>query len=149
MMERLTLSRIILGIGLLVGLGSFWQTVSHIGNPLYLLPFNSPEGSEHGWYHFFREICADVAMMTVFILVFVGSDEFRTRQTWWLTFILMVGYYAPFWIGGLFLVALSAPSTTANVVHIAMATFAFAALFIGRPAFLKSTAPIQVDKQLV
>jgi hypothetical protein len=143
MIDRLTLSRTMLVIGLLVGLGSWWQTVGHIGNPLYLLPANSPEGSEHGWYHFFREACSDVAMMTVFIVSFFGSAEFRTRQTWWLVLILMVGYYASFWIGSPFLAALSAPSTIANLIHVGMASFAFAALLVGRPAFFESTTVLR------
>jgi len=48
----------------------------------------------------------------------------------------MLGYYAPFWIGQPFVPALSAPNAIANVIHIVMAALAFAALFVGRSAFV-------------
>jgi hypothetical protein len=51
--------------------------------------------------------------------------------------VLMLGYYAPFWIGEPFLPELSAPNNAAAIVHIVMALFAFSALFVARPSFNK------------
>jgi hypothetical protein len=56
--------------------------------------------------------------------------------------VLMLGYYAPFWIGEPFLPALSAPNTPAAIVHIAMALFTCVAIFAARP-FFRSTEDVK------
>ncbi len=101
-----------------------------------MLPASFPLGPTHAWYHVFREVGKDVAEMAVFLAVFFGHPSLRTRGTWWLILVLMLGYYAPFWIGQPFVPALSAPNAIANVIHIVMAALAFAALFVGRSAFV-------------
>ena len=95
-----------------------------------------PLGATHGWYHVFREICGDVAKVVVFLFLFFGSARWRTPATWWIGFILMLGYYAPFWIGEPFLPALSAPIPIAGWTHVAMASFAFFGLAFARLSFL-------------
>jgi len=136
MTGRLTLTRVLLAAGLLVGLVSWWESVGHIGSPAFMLPATFPLGPTHGWYHVFREVCKDVAEMVVFLAVFFGPPSLRTRGTWWLILVLMLGYYAPFWIGEPFLPALSAPNMIAHVIHSVMAALALAALFVGRSAFV-------------
>jgi hypothetical protein len=139
---RLTLARTFLVIGLLIGLMSWTESVGHIGNADFLVPAY-PLGATHAWYHVFREVCGDVAKMAVFVLLFFGREGWRLPITWEICLILMLGYYAPFWIGEPFLTALSAPIPIAGWAHVAMATFAFLGLALARPAFLlpKRTQP--------
>ena len=134
MTPRLTIARLFLALGLGIGLLSWSESAGHIGNANFLVR-NYPLGATHSWYHVFREVCGDVAKMAVFLLLFFGSAQWRTPVTWWVGLILMLGYYAPFWIGEPFLPALSAPNTAASTVHILMAVLAFAALGLAGPVF--------------
>jgi hypothetical protein len=118
----LIIARIFLIVGLGVGLLSWRESVGHIGNPDFRVDAY-PLGATHSWYHVFREVCGDAAKMAVFLLLFFGSARWRTPVTWWIGLVLMLGYYAPFWIGEPFLSALSAPNTPAAIVHIVMALF--------------------------
>ena len=121
--------------GLAIGLVSWRESVAHLGDPSFVLPPGFPEGTKHAQYHVFREVCGDVAKMAVFLLVFFGPARYRTPQTWRIVLILMIGYYAPFWVGKPFLRELSAPNRVASAAHVAMAAFAFAALLTSRPRF--------------
>ena len=132
---RLRIARALLVAGLGVRMLSWRETVGHVGNPDFLVQA-FPLGPTHSWYRVFRETCGDVAKMAVFLLLFFGTPPWRTSATWWVGFILMLGYYAPFWVGEPFLSALSAPNRTAAIVHVFMALFAFAGLFIARPIFI-------------
>ncbi|WP_333836046.1 hypothetical protein [Novosphingobium sp.] len=138
MMTRLHIARVLLVIGLGVGLLSWRESVGHIGNADFLTPAY-PFGATHGWYHVFREVCGDVAKMVVFLLLFFGAARWRTPVTWWIGLVLMLGYYAPFWIGEPFLPALSAPNLPAQVIHVAMVALSLAALIVARPSFFTPT----------
>ena len=135
--SRLSWARIFLALGLAIRLGSRWETVTHIGNPDYVLPTDFPEGSTHAWYHAFREVCGDAAHMAIFLVVFFGPSRARTPAIWWIILVLMLGHYTPFWIGEPFLPALSAPNATASSIHILMAGFAFLGLFLARSTFMQ------------
>jgi hypothetical protein len=139
-MNRLLSSRTLLLLGLGIGLISFSGTISHIGDPNYLLVAGIEEGEPiirtHAWYHALREAAGDVAAMAILLLVFFGPERFRTPQTWLISLLLMVGYYAPFWIGAPFSEGLASPSWEAEIVHIIMAALSGAALVVGRPIFL-------------
>jgi uncharacterized membrane protein (DUF485 family) len=133
-------ARILPIVGLCVGLLNWRESVGHIGNPDFRVNAY-PLGATHRWYHVFREVCGNAAKMAVFVLLFFGSARWRTPVTWWIGFVLMLGY-APFWIGEPFLSALSAPNTPAAIVHIVMALFTCAALFAARPVF-RSTEDVK------
>ena len=133
----LQLARILLALGLAIGLLSWKESVNHIGNPNFLV-LSYPLGPAHSWYHVFREACGDVAKMTVFLLVFFGPSRWRIPITWWTCFALMLGYYAPFWIGAPWLPELVAPNRFANAVHAGMAVFAFLGLIVGWRSFHES-----------
>ena len=137
MRRPLTIARALLVIGLGVGLLSWRESVGHIGNANFLTPAY-PLGATHGWYHVFREVCGDVAKMVVFLLLLFRSAQWRTPATWWIGLILMLGYYAPFWIGEPVLPALSAPTTPAAITHVVMTLFTLGALFVARPAFTQT-----------
>jgi hypothetical protein len=94
--RRLIAARILLVSGLLVGLGSWKETIGHVGDPRYMLLPGFAEGATHAWYHAFRGSCCDVAQMIVFLIVFFAPSRFRTRETWLMLLVLMLGYYSPF-----------------------------------------------------
>ncbi|USQ71715.1 hypothetical protein NF552_00140 [Roseomonas mucosa] len=133
--RRLLTPRLLLVAGIGVGLLSWRETVGHVGDPDFLVD-RYPLGASHAWYHAFREACGDVAKMAVFLLTFFGPSGWRTPITWWIVLILMLGYYAPFWIGEPFLPALSAQNLPAQIIHLVMAALAFAALILARPSFV-------------
>ncbi len=132
--QRLMVSRVLIALGTGIGLLSWKESVDHIGSPDFLVPAYAL-GVTHSWYHVFREVCGDVAKMAVLLLLFFGSARWRTPATWWIGLVLMLGYYAPFWIGTPFLSALTAPNGTAEAIHVAMALFAAAALMLAWPCF--------------
>lgn len=134
MVSRLNIARAALAAGLAVGLLSWKESAGHVGAEDFLVPAY-PLGATHAWHHVFREVCGDVAKMAVFILLFFGPSPWRTPATWWIGLILMLGYYAPFWIGDPFLPALSAPIPVEGWIHLAMALLAFGGLGLARPAF--------------
>lgn len=133
-MNKLVIARIALALGLGIGLISFSATVGHIGNDQYLLVAGS-EDATHAWYHALREATGDVASMIILLGIFFGPAAWRTRTTWVICLIIMVGYYAPFWIGAPFSSALAAPNLGAEIVHIVMALLPFSALALARPSF--------------
>lgn len=137
---RIISARALLLVGLGIGLLSWRESVGHIGNADFVVPAYRLSLT-HSWYHVFREVCGDVAKMAVLLLIFFGSSRWRTPVTWRIGLILMLGYYAPFWIGEPFLPALAAPNTPAAIIHIVMALFAFAALLLARSSFHLSEDP--------
>lgn len=137
---RLTTAQALLLASLGVGLLSWRETVGHVGSPDFLLD-RYPLGPTHAWYHAFREACGDVAKMAVLLLIFFGPHRWRTSFAWWTSLILMLGYYAPFWLGEPFLPALSAPNLPAQIIHLAMAVLSAAALIVARPSFVTPAEP--------
>ena len=147
MISRLTLARTLLVVGLAVGLLSWRESVGHIGQADFLVPAY-PLGDTHSWYHVFREACGDVAKMAVFLLLMFGPGRWRIPVTWWIGLILMLGYYAPFWIGMPFLPALSAPNLVAEAIHVGMALFAIGGWLVARPLFEQSATEHGVRQAL-
>jgi len=137
-MNKLTLGRVLLLIGLGIGLIAWWTTFIHIGDPDYVLVESSPAVSTHPWHHNFREVMGDLAAMAVFLLIFFGAERYRTKETWLITLILMIGYYAAFWVGTPFLPELASDRWTGEIVHIGMTVFSLAGLFIAKSEFRNS-----------
>lgn len=134
-MNTLTIGRILLGIGIVIGLISWWTTLIHIGDPAYVLIDASPAASTHPWHHNFREVTGDLAAMIVFLLIFFGPVRFRTPESWTLALILMVGYYAAFWVGTPFLPELGSDTWRGEAIHIGMSAFSVAGLLVAKSAF--------------
>ncbi|MCH8137123.1 MAG: hypothetical protein IIB77_14200 [Proteobacteria bacterium] len=134
-MSRLTIARILIAIGLVVGIESLWATFGHIGDPLFTLPEAFGGGTTHAWYHVLRETMGDIGTIAVLILLFFGPAKFRNASTWWVALILMIGYYSPFWVGMPFNSALAAPTIEAEIRHIVQAAIPLFALFLARKDF--------------
>jgi hypothetical protein len=132
---RLNVARVLVVTGFTIGLTSFSATFSHIGDPNYLLPPAFENGETHGWYHALREVMGDVAAMGVVLFVFFGKPEDRTPATWWICLALVVGYYAPYWVGLPFNPALGAPNFAAEVSHILQALAVVSGVLVARREF--------------
>ena len=130
------MSRVLILLGFSVGSISWGYTVSHIGDDTYLLLSEFKLGATHAWYHAFREAAGDLSSMIIVLFIFFGPTSARTGFTWLICFILMVGYYAPFWVGMPFLPELSAPNLSAELTHISMALLAVSGLILARRSFL-------------
>lgn len=135
-MSRLTIARVLIAIGLVVGIESLWATFGHIGDPLFTLPAAFGGGTKHAWYHALREAMGDIGTIAVLILLFFGPAKFRNSSTWWVALILMIGYYSPFWVGMPFNSALAAPTLEAEIRHIVQAAIPLSALFLARKDFV-------------
>jgi hypothetical protein len=134
-MTRINIGRTLVLIGFLVGLTSLWSTFSHISNPNYLLPAIYDNGPGHARYHALREVFGDLAAMAVVLWVFFGKLRYRSVHGWWVCFIVLIGYYAPYWAGIPFDAELAAPSLAAEVSHSVQALAAFSGLFVARKEF--------------
>ncbi len=134
-LNKLVASRILIVVGFLVGWESLYQTFSHIGDPLFMISPDHPGGADHSWYHVLREGVGSVATICLVLVVFFGKDWFRTRATWYLTLIALIGYYAPFWVGAPFNPALAAPTWDAELRHILQAAIPLSGLFLARKTF--------------
>ena len=139
-MSKLTIARILITIGMIIGIESLRATFGHIGDPLFTLPEEFGGGTTHAWYHALREAMGDIGTITVIFLVFFGAASFRTSATWWVCLILMIGYYSPFWVGMPFNSALAAPTLEAELRHIAQAAIPLIGLFLARKDFVGESA---------
>ncbi|MFT7459790.1 MAG: hypothetical protein ACI909_002473 [Planctomycetota bacterium] len=129
-MNHLIIGRVLIIAGFLLGLTSLYPTVSHIGDPEFLLA--GGDVLDHGYYHFFREVGGDVAAMMVIIYFLFTSSHNRTPATWLMCFIVALGYYAPYWIGMPFNDVLGAPHMSAEISHILQAALVFTGLWTAR-----------------
>jgi len=129
-MSQLTIARVLVIVGFIIGLTSFYQTVSHIGDPEFLLV--GGDAIDHGYYHFFREAGGDIAAMAVVLLFLFCAPDNRTPITWTMAMIIALGYYAPYWVGMPFNDALAAPHMRAELAHILQAALVISGLFVAR-----------------
>ena len=137
-MTRINVARLLVLLGFGIGLTSLWATFSHIGDPYYLVLPEFENGRAHARYHALREILANVSALIVVLLIFFGRPQDRTGSTWWICFVLMVGYYASYWVGIPFNPELAAPSLRAEVSHVLQASAALSGLFVARRDFLSA-----------
>jgi hypothetical protein len=139
-MSRTNVARSLILVGFGISLMSLWATFSHMGDPNYLVLPEFENGPTHARYHALREILGNVAAMSVVLFVIFGRRRDRNSATWWICFMLMVGYYAPYWAGIPFNPELGAPSLQAEVSHVLQALFAMTGLFLARSDFVSRDA---------
>lgn len=134
-MTQLNIARVLLVVGLGIGLGSLMATFSHIGDPAFAGQAELFGGPSHTWYHALREGVGDVGAIAVLLLIFFGKAQFRSAATWWIALVVLIGYYAPFWVGMPFNPTLAAPDLETEIRHIVQAVLPLAALFLARGDF--------------
>ena len=126
-------------LGFLLGWNSLSATAGHIGNPQTLLV----GGLEtHSWHHFFRELGGDFGAMIAILVILFAAQSVRTPVSWWVVLILMIGFYAPFWVGTPFMQELGAPSMGAEVNHLMMAIPALLGCFLAKRHFRGDAAEV-------
>ena len=142
MINQLNIARAMLVFGFCYGLASLLATFTHIGDPAYLVQSNFGGGQAHSWYHALREACGDIATIVIVLYLFFANEKVRQPLTWWISLVLLLGYYLPYWIGMPFMAELGAPSLQAEINHIVQAFFALAGLFCARKAFFHDSDAI-------
>lgn len=133
MLEKLTslwAARVLIILGFLAGYVPVGSTFGHIGDDTY-----SPT---HSWHHFFREGFGDLGAMAAVLVILFAAPQYRTPVAWWVMLILMVGFYAPFWVGTPFMAELAAPSMNAEIAHLRMAVPSFIGCFLAYRHFQAS-----------
>ncbi len=134
-MTKLNIGRALIILGIIVGVESLRQTFSHIGDPLYTVQPEFGGGTTHALYHALRAAMGDIATIAVLLAILFGPAGWRSPATWWISMMLMFGYYPPFWIGMPFNAELAAPSVSIEIRHIAQAAVPVIGLFLARSAF--------------
>lgn len=133
-------ARILVIIGFLAGWDSLSATFAHMGNDAFLLVDSAPLAQTHSWHHFFRELGGDFGAMAAILVILFAAPRFRTPVSWWVMLILMIGFYAPFWVGVPFLAELGAPNMDAEINHLSMAVPSLIGCFLARRHFFESAA---------
>lgn len=134
-LNRLQVGRGLIILGFLAGYNSIGATVGHLGSDVFLLVADSPNGPTHSWHHFLRELGGDFGAMVAILVIIFASARDRTMNAWWVMLILMIGFYAPFWVGTPFDPAYGAPSLAAEINHLIMAVPPVIGCFVLRREF--------------
>ena len=65
-------------------------------------------------------------------------QSLRAPVIWWVMLVLLLGFYAPFWVGARVMIELAAPSLGAEIQHLIMALPPLVAVFIARKEYYPS-----------
>ena len=129
---RMNVGRALTVFGFVVGLRSVLFTWGHVGSDLFVLTPDSPLAVTHSWHHFFREVFGDFGAMIGVLILLWAPPALRRPATWGVMLILLLGFYAPFWVGVPFMAELAAPSLNAEIQHLVMAIPPLVGLFVVR-----------------
>ncbi len=119
-------------IGFLVGYGPVGATFRHIGNDRFLLTPEATLDVTHSWHHFLREGFGDLGAMVAILIILFVVPRYRNPAMWWVMLVLMIGFYAPFWVGVPFMAELAAPSMNAEIAHLSMAVPSLLGCFLAK-----------------
>jgi len=122
-------------IGFLAGYVPVGSTFRHIGNDRFLLTPEANLDVTHSWHHFFREGFGDLGAMVAILAILFVAPQYRNPAMWWVMLILMIGLYAPFWVGVPFMAELAAPSMNAEIAHLSMAVPSLLGCFLAKRHF--------------
>ena len=132
LLANLWTARLLVIIGFLAGWNSLGATFAHIGNDAFLLTADAPIAQTHSWHHFLRELGAQFGTMAAILVILFAAPRHRTPAAWCVMLILMLGFYAPFWIGVPFDSAYGAPNMSAEINHLSMAIPALLGAFLAK-----------------
>ncbi len=135
---RMNIGRALTVFGFVVGLRSVLLTWGHIGSDLFVLTPDAPLAVTHAWHHYFREVFGDFGVMIGVLILLWVSPKFRRPATWWVMLVLLLAFYAPFWVGVPFMAELAAPSLNAEIQHLVMAIPPLVAVFVVRREYFRS-----------
>jgi len=128
-------ARVLVIIGFLAGYIPVGSTFRHIGDDAFLLTSEAYLDVTHSWHHFLREGFGDLGAMVAILAILFVAPRYRNPPMWWVMLILMVAFYAPFWVGVPFMAELAAPNMGAEIAHLSMAVPSLLACFLAKRHF--------------
>lgn len=137
-LNHLRTAQVLVIIGFLAGWNSLGATFAHLGDPSTLM--TGAGVPTHSWHHFLRELGAQFGIMAGVLLILFMQPAQRSLRAWWVMLVLLLGFYAPFWIGVPFNPAYGAPGMSAELNHLAMAVPALLGVFLARRHYRTTTA---------
>jgi hypothetical protein len=120
------ISRILLVLGLLIGLPSLWETLSFSWDPTFQAPALR-YGPEHTNYHAFREFTLTLGALAIVLWVMFQPAKNRSHALWMTRMFAGVFYYSGWWLPWP-LLGLHTPNLSAELVHIVAATLSLTAI---------------------
>lgn len=131
-------ARALVIIGFLAGWGSLGATFAHIGDTSTLM--TAAGVPTHSWHHFIRELGAQFGIMAAVLVILFMKPSQRCAAVWWVMLLLLLGFYAPFWIGLPFDSAYGAPSMSAEINHLSMAVPALLGGILSRRHYVRDAS---------
>lgn len=124
----MTLCRVLLVLGILVGVPSVWETLSFSWDPTFVAPALR-YGPTHTNYHAFREFTLTLGALLVLLWTMFQPVGQRSRAIWTAMALTAASYYGGWWLPWP-LLGLHAPGLTAELVHEAAALLSGAAVVL-------------------
>ena len=136
-LSNLWTPRVLVIVGFLAGGNAVvGSTFRHIGDERFMTP--NAFSATHTWHHFFREGFGDLGAIAAILLILFAAPRHRNPTAWWVMLSLMVGFFAPFWVGVPFMAELAAPNMSAEISHLSMAVPCVLGLILARRHFAVS-----------
>ena len=130
--------RVLLVLGVLVGMPSIWETLSFSWDPTFQAPALR-YGPEHSNYHAFREFTLTVGAIAVMLWAMFQSAASRTRTVWTAMAIAGLCYYGGWWLPWP-LLGLHAPNAIALLDHTAATLISATAIGLAFLQFRRAEA---------
>lgn len=127
------LVRILLVLGIIVGLPSLWETLAFSWDMTFAAPALR-YGSTHTNYHAFREFTLTLGALAIMLWVMFQPVKNRTPVLWTTMMLAGVFYYGGWWLPWP-LLGLHTPNMSAELVHIATAALSLTAIALAWRSF--------------
>lgn len=122
----MTLCRVLLVLGVVVGLPSVWETLSFSWDPTFAAPALR-YGSTHTNYHAFREFTLTLGALLIMLWSMFQPAAGRSRPLWVAMMLAALFYYGGWWLPWP-LLGLRTPNLLSEFVHEAAALLASVAV---------------------
>jgi len=132
-MRGIVLPRVLLVLGILVGIPSIWETLSFSWDPTFQAPALR-YGPHHSNYHAFREFTLTLGAILVMLWAMFQPPARRLRELWVAMALAGVFYYGGWWLPWP-LLGLHTPNLIAELDHEAAAALSLVAITLTRRRF--------------
>jgi hypothetical protein len=127
------LCRILLVLGVVLGIPSVWETLAFSWDPTFQAPALR-YGPTHTNYHAFREFTLTLGSLAVMLWAMFQPPANRTHPLWVAMAFAAVCYYGGWWLPWP-LLGLHTPSLAAELVHLAAALASGSAIVLSGSRF--------------
>jgi hypothetical protein len=131
--SNLTLPRVLVILGMVVGAISVSQTIAHAFDDAYLIA-GLDDGEEHAQYHMARETWLTIGAYAIVLIALFAPAAARTRTLWLTMLAATVGYVLAMWSGG-YTAGEWAPDTPPLIIHAVASVLLLAGVTIARRAY--------------